>query len=106
VARSSQSTNCSRSSVAPRLATSSICSPSSLVTASSASAAFAAEKDRGFSPAVLAAMLGRFGQLRREEFELDDPSYDTLRGEVDRWRGLTLELARRPWPEPDFGPEL
>jgi hypothetical protein len=56
--------------------------------------------------AVLAEMLGRFGRLRREEFELDDPSYDKLRAEVDRWREFTLELALRPPPEPDFGPEL
>jgi hypothetical protein len=66
----------------------------------------AAEKDRGFSPAVLDEMLGRFGRLRREEFELDDSGYDKLRAEVDRWRGLTLELASRLRLEPDFGPEL
>lgn len=66
----------------------------------------AAEKDRGFSPAVLAEMLRRFGRLRRDEFELDDPGYDKLTAEVDRWRELTLELVRRPRPEPDLGPEL
>ena len=32
----------------------------------------AAEKDRGFSPAVFANMLARFDRLRRAEFDLDD----------------------------------
>jgi hypothetical protein len=66
----------------------------------------AAEKDRGFSPAVFVEMLGRFGRLRREEFGLDDPSYAKLRAEVDRWRELTLELAQRRQIEPDLDPEL
>lgn len=66
----------------------------------------AAEKDRGFSPAIFAEMLGRFGRLRREEFALGDPGYGNLKTEVDRWRGLALELARGPRRNHDFGPEL
>jgi hypothetical protein len=54
----------------------------------------AAEKDRGFAPAVFAEMLGRFGRLRRDEFELDDARYERLAREVDRWRERALELAR------------
>lgn len=36
----------------------------------------AAEKDRGFTPVILAEMLGQFGRLRRDEFELDDARYE------------------------------
>lgn len=66
----------------------------------------AAEKDRGFSPAIFAEMLGRFGRLRREEFELDDAQYEQLRGQVARWRERALELARRRELRQDRGPEL
>lgn len=46
----------------------------------------AAEKDRGFLPAVFADMLSQFARLRRDEFELDDAGYEQLRRTVERWR--------------------
>ena len=55
----------------------------------------AGEKDRGFAPAVLAEMLGRFGRLRRDEFAIDDDRYAQLGNDVERWRAHALELARR-----------
>lgn len=55
----------------------------------------AAEKDLGFTPALFAEMLGRFGRLRREEFEIDDPSYDQLGRELDRWRKRAIELSQQ-----------
>ncbi len=53
----------------------------------------AAEKDRGFLPSVFAEMLGQFGRLRRDEFELDDAEYEQLRRTVERWREQATELA-------------
>jgi hypothetical protein len=47
-------------------------------------------------------MLGRFGRLRREEFEVDHPRYDELKSEVERWRELALELDIRPRLEPEL----
>ncbi len=55
----------------------------------------AAEKDRGFTPAVFADMLGRFNRLRREEFEFDDARYEELGQKVGRWREQALELGDR-----------
>jgi hypothetical protein len=55
----------------------------------------AAEKDGGFSPSVLADMLGRFSRLRREEFEFDEPRYEQLMHDVEGWRGRALELAHQ-----------
>lgn len=55
----------------------------------------AAEKDRGFTPAVLAEMLARFSRLRRDQFGIDDIRYAQLGDDVERWRARTLELARR-----------
>jgi hypothetical protein len=46
----------------------------------------AAEKDRGFDVTVFVEMLGRFRRLRREEFDLDDVSYDRLVETVATWR--------------------
>ncbi len=70
----------------------------------------AADKDRGFTPEVFADMLGRFGRLRRDEFDVDDTRYQELTHAVDRWRTHALELARRPNIERDggldLGPEL
>jgi hypothetical protein len=70
----------------------------------------AAEKDRGFTPAIFADMLGAFGRLRREEFELDDTGYEQLTIQIDSWRDIALELARRldigNSRDVDFGPEL
>ena len=70
----------------------------------------AAEKDRGFTPEVFADMLGRFGRLRREEFEVDDARYEQLALTVERWRTHALDLARRPNISRDrgldLGPEL
>jgi hypothetical protein len=70
----------------------------------------AVEKDLGFMPAIFAEMLGAFGRLRREEFELDDAGYEQLKIQVDNWRDIALELARRldigNSRDVDFGPEL
>lgn len=70
----------------------------------------AAQKDGGFTPAIFAEMLGAFGRLRREEFELDDTGYEELTRQVDRWRDSALEIATRPEIDNsrdiDFGPEL
>jgi len=63
----------------------------------------AAEKDRGFTPAVLAEMLGQFRRLGREEFELDDARFEQLSRDVERWRGRAIELSH---PPPDLGLEL
>ncbi len=69
----------------------------------------AAEKDHGFDPTVLADMLGRFGRLRRREFDVDNATYQQLSREVESWRGLALDLAqhRSPHRDPgrDRGPE-
>jgi hypothetical protein len=53
----------------------------------------AADKDRGFLPEVLAEMLGHFGRLRRDEFELDDARYQQLARLVEGWRERARELA-------------
>jgi hypothetical protein len=53
----------------------------------------AADKDRGFLPEVLAEMLGHFGRLRRDEFELDDARYQQLVSLVEGWRERARELA-------------
>jgi hypothetical protein len=70
----------------------------------------AAEKDRGFTPAMFAEMLGAFGRLRRDEFEVADSGYEQLVGQVERWRAIAVELARRLELEHgrhiDAGPEL
>lgn len=70
----------------------------------------AREKDRGFTPAMFAEMLSAFGRLRRAEFEVDDPGYERLVGQVEHWRATALELARRLELEHgrdiDAGPEL
>jgi hypothetical protein len=52
----------------------------------------AAEKDLGFDTAMFAEMLGRFGRLRRDEFELGDAEYEQLRSAVQRWHERALEL--------------
>lgn len=66
----------------------------------------AAEKDLGFTPAVFAEMLGRFGRLRRDEFELDDAGYERLVREVGRWRERALELAPGRNQGSDLGLDL
>jgi hypothetical protein len=66
----------------------------------------AAEKDRGFTPAMFAEMLGRFGRLRRDEFDLDDARYEQLGREVARWREQAVELAGRRERDPDLGLDL
>jgi hypothetical protein len=63
----------------------------------------AAEKDRGFTPAVFADMLGRFDRLRREEFEVDEGGYERLTREVGRWRERAIELARQRGQEREPG---
>ena len=54
----------------------------------------AAEKDRGFSPAVFAEMLGRFNRLRRDEFEIDDEQYNRLITEIKRWQAIALDFGK------------
>ena len=66
----------------------------------------AAEKDRGFTPAMFAGMLAEFRRLRREEFELDDARYEQLGHDVERWRERALELARRRELKRDRGRDL
>jgi hypothetical protein len=56
----------------------------------------AVEKDRGFTPAMFAGMLGQFGRLRRQEFEIDDTGYERLTREVERWREHAIGLDRQP----------
>lgn len=51
----------------------------------------AAEKDRGFLPAVLRDMLARFDRRPRDEFDVDAVAFDRLRASVSRWR---LDLDR------------
>jgi len=46
----------------------------------------AAEKDLGFSPQAFASMLGRFQRLGRQEFPIDEPTYEALATAVARWR--------------------
>jgi hypothetical protein len=66
----------------------------------------AAQKDLGFTPTMLAEMLGRFGRLRRDEFELDDARYEQLTHEVERWRERALELAHGRERGSDLGLDL
>lgn len=66
----------------------------------------AAEKDRGFTPAVFAEMLGGFRRLRRDEFELDNARYAQLGSEVDRWRSRALELGHSLEQRQERGPNL
>ena len=63
----------------------------------------AAEKDRGFTPALFAEMLGRFERLRREEFEVDETRYQQLTREVGTWRERALDLARNRQRERERG---
>jgi len=65
----------------------------------------ASEKDRGFSAAVFAEMMDRFGRLRRDEFAVDDDQFDELGRRVVRWRAKALEFDRQPSIEhnPDRG---
>ena len=66
----------------------------------------AAEKDRGFTPAMFAEMLGRFGRLRRDEFDLDDARHEQLGREVARWREQAVELARGRDRDSELGLDL
>lgn len=70
----------------------------------------AVEKDRGFTPRLFAEMLAEFRRLRRDEFELDDASFEQLERDVDRWRERAIELGQDLEPRReqglDLGPEL
>lgn len=66
----------------------------------------AAEKDRGFAPAIFAEMLTRFTRLRRKEFAVDDVRYEQLGHNVERWREHAHELDRRRESERDRGRDL
>ena len=56
---------------------------------------WAAEKDRGFDLGVFADMARRAGSLDSSEFNLTDSEYQRLLAEVERWRELALDLARK-----------
>ena len=47
----------------------------------------ALEKDVGFRQSVFLEMLGRFGRLPRDEFDVDDDTFQAIVGSVSRWRG-------------------
>lgn len=70
----------------------------------------AVEKDRGFTAAVFADMLGRFHRLRRDEFDLDDARFEQLGHQVEGWRERALELFREPERrherDLDIGPDI
>jgi hypothetical protein len=72
--------------------------------------ALAVEKDRGFTPALFAEMLGRFSRLRQDEFEINARQYKQLAGDVAAWREQALGLPQRrelrQEHERDLGPEL
>jgi hypothetical protein len=72
--------------------------------------ALAAEKDRGFTPALFAEMLDRFSRLRQDEFGIDAQQYEQLAREIVRWREQAIELSQRRQlgqeHERDLGPEL
>lgn len=53
----------------------------------------AAEKDRGFTPAMFAQMLGHFDRLSRREFAIEDGQWEKLSREVQRWRERAAELS-------------
>lgn len=46
----------------------------------------ALDKDLGFRPAGLRAMLDRFDRLARDEFDIDDAAFERLCGALSRWR--------------------
>lgn len=46
----------------------------------------AAEKDPGFDERVFADMLGSVGRLDREEFDVDDATYEELSAFIEDWR--------------------
>jgi hypothetical protein len=45
------------------------------------------------TPAMLAAVLGRFGRLRRQEFGIDEFQYEQLSREVETWRASALSTS-------------
>ena len=46
----------------------------------------ALEKDVGFRQSVLLDMLGRFGRLPRDEFDVDDDTFQAIVQSVSQWR--------------------
>lgn len=46
----------------------------------------ALEKDVGFRQSVFLEMLGRFGRLPRDEFDVDDDTFQAIVRSVSRWR--------------------
>jgi hypothetical protein len=46
----------------------------------------ATKKDLGFSPRAFANMLARFQRLNRQEFPVNEATYEALAGAVSRWR--------------------
>ena len=70
----------------------------------------AAEKDRGFTPALFAEMLDRFPRLRQEEFGIDAQEYEQLAREIVGWRKRAVALSHSrelgQQRDRDFGHEL
>ena len=54
----------------------------------------AAAKDAGFNPRVLAEAFGVLPTIRRDRFDLDNATYDTMRDTFETWRA-DLERAGR-----------
>ena len=54
----------------------------------------AAEKDPGFQPQVFRQMLGGFHRLQRDEFEVDDGTYESLARTVARWTTSVEQAVR------------
>ncbi len=48
----------------------------------------AATKDAGFRPSVFIEMLGRIGRLTRDEFDVDDDTFQTTVDAVQQWRTI------------------
>jgi predicted nucleotidyltransferase component of viral defense system len=59
--------------------------------------ALAVEKDRGFDARVFGEMLTRIGSYERQDFPVDDQTYDAMRHEFDAWQRV---LRREPSPNP------
>lgn len=60
----------------------------------------ASQKDPGFNRRVLADMLLYFPRLARQDFDVDDATYDRLRDEVATWRVVLQRGAAPPSQEP------
>jgi hypothetical protein len=72
--------------------------------------ALAADKDHGFDLIVFSEMTGRFDQLRRDEFPIDEEHYEQLAQRVATWRIRARDLVvgknRTHEPDRDRGDDL